>query len=438
MKTRRGWLVKRGRTFYATWEVNHKRFQRSTGCTTEKEALKVLARVMEPFLVEDTKKTLENVKTAIERADSRLAEIGDGTPPLTLDKAWFAFEKSTARPDSGESTLRQYDAELRRFIRFMVKHHPGPVKDHPDQIVMRDISEKVAEAYAADLNEAKVSPSTFNQHLNFLALLWRTLAKDIKGKANPWEGITRKWLNPLASRKRALTAAQFDSLLAAAEADPEARDLILILAWTGLRLIDAVKLTFGAVDFAKRVLSVVPQKTARRTGKAVMIPLFPAALEVLNRRHGDGVMRPGRYVFPELAEDYERDHGANLSKRLQDIFGRAGMQTAEARAGKSRAVVVYGAHSLRHHFVSAASAAGLPAAMIKSITGHSTDQMLEHYQHIGAELAEEMARRIGDTKALPPAESARLIEADAIRAIVERLTPENADQIKAELIALTQ
>ena len=32
---------------------------------------------------------------------------------------------------------------------------------------------------------------------------------------------------------------------------------------------------------------------------------------------------------------------------------------------------------------------------IKSITGHATDGMLEHYQHMGAELAGEIAKKIG-------------------------------------------
>jgi hypothetical protein len=33
--------------------------------------------------------------------------------------------------------------------------------------------------------------------------------------------------------------------------------------------------------------------------------------------------------------------------------------------------------------------------MIKSITGHATDDMLEHYQHMGAAQASEFAKLIG-------------------------------------------
>ena len=44
----------------------------------------------------------------------------------------------------------------------------------------------------------------------------------------------------------------------------------------------------------------------------------------------------------------------------------------------------------------------MPGAMIKSITGHGSDGMLEHYQQIGAGLAGEVAQHLtnGATKAL--------------------------------------
>lgn len=108
----------------------------------------------------------------------------------------------------------------------------------------------------------------------------------------------------------------------------------------------------------------------------------------------------GRLVFPDLADLYDRDRGAALSKRIATAFEKAGMQTSEERDGRARGVTVYGAHSLRHFFVTQATSAGMPAAMIKSITGHATDSMLEHYQQIGVELAGEVAARIGNGKPL--------------------------------------
>lgn len=442
MKTGKGFLIKRGETFYAVWKVNGVKHVKTTKCTTEREAEKELKRLTETFVIQDETKLLERVKAEIERGKNRLAIIEDEKhPPLTLDRAWSAYERSPGRPDSGESTMSQYDSELKRFIRWMAKEHPAAVKDHPERITMREITPILATEYAQDLTAAKLSASTFNQHVNFLTLLWRVLADEIKGEGvNPWDGIASKRLNSIASRKRALTPAQFEALMAVSESDPDIRDLLLVLAWTGLRLVDAVKLIWGAVDFSRNVISVTPQKTARRTGKTVFIPMFPVVKEVLNRRQSGKVLMPNKPIFGELVTSYDRDGGATLSKRLGEIFEKAGMKTSEAREGQARAVVCYGAHSLRHHFVSAASAAGIPAAMIKSITGHTTDSMLEHYQQIGAGLVDEIARQLGGSnghiKTLPPAQSRRLGDPDAIRAIVEGMSAKNWKASKDQLLKI--
>jgi integrase len=440
MKTRKGWLIVRGRTYHAAWKINGKLFTKSTGQTDHKDAVKELARIMQPFLVEDTVTTLQNIKATIEAGKDQLAILDEErNPPLSLDRAWKAFDASPSRPDSGERTLAGYKAEFERFKRWMTKEHPGADKDCPDRITMRDIGADVAGEYAQDLTAAKVSASTFNQHVKLLSLVWRKLAPEIKGGGvNPWSEISRRRLNPLANRKRALTPAQFDELLAQAVSDPEAHDLFVMLAWTGLRLVDAVKMTWGMVDFSRRVITLAPQKTMRRTGKTVSIPMFPAVKDVLDRRQEGKALNPARYVFPELVAEYDRDSGSTLSKRITAIFEKAGMPTSEARAGQARAVVCYGAHSLRHHFVSAASSVGMPSAMIKSITGHATDSMLEHYQHIGTDLAAEFGKRLGEggTKALPPAQSPRLIDAGMVSERLQAMTAKTWKTIRDELLTM--
>jgi hypothetical protein len=79
--------------------------------------------------------------------------------------------------------------------------------------------------------------------------------------------------------------------------------------------------------------------------------------------------------------------------------------------------------------------------MIKAITGHATDTMLEHYQHIGAGLVEEMARRLGsgmgEAKALPLG-PAHLVDAKSVLSLAESMTCENWEAKRDEIIKLTK
>jgi len=320
-------------------------------------------------------------------SETDLATVeAERNPPPRLARIWDMFLDSPNRPDSGPSTLRQYESEWDRFTRWLTGKHP-------DVVHMHQVTSTMASDYARDLNAAKLSASTYNQHRNLLRMVWRVLADECRLTVNPWDRVTPKTLNALANRKRSLTPAQFEALLNATETDGDLHDLFILLAWTGLRRVDAVLMKWGSVDFARRVISLAPVKTARRQGKVVHIPAFPAALEVLNRRQEGKSINPKGFIFPDLAAIYQREKGA-IAKRITQAFNRAGMATAEERADRGMAAVLYGCHSLRHFFVSAATAAGMPAAMIKSITGHATDGMLEHYQHLGADLAAGLAKRI--------------------------------------------
>lgn len=429
MKTRRGWLVKRGRTWYATWEVAGKRFQKTTHKTDKREATTELARIMEPFLIEDEARTLEHVKARIEGARGELARIDEERNPAPkIELIWGAFLESPSRPDSGDGTLCCYESEWRRFKAWLGATHPEV--DHLAQVTPATAAE-----YARDLSAAKLSASSFNQHRNLLRMVWRVLADECRLTANPWDKITPRKLNPLANRKRDVTPGQYEALLAAVAGEQDLCDLFVLLAWTGLRLVDAVLMKWGAVDFARRVLSLAPMKTARRQGKIVHIPLFPAALEVLNRRQEGKPMNPRGLVFPALAAVYDRDRTA-LSKRITAAFERAGITTNEARADRERNCVVYGAHSFRHLFVTAATAAGMPAAMIKSITGHATDGMLEHYQHLGADMAGDLAAKIGNSPAALPAHDTGIHA--KVKAIAEGLTAATWEAARAELLALVE
>lgn len=428
MRRRTGTLVKRGSKYYARWKVGDKVYLRSTGMTNRREAMAEMQRMIEPFNTATEIDSLERIAMRIKGRTAELEKLeAEANPPPEIGSVknkilhspvWLAYMDSPNRPDSGEATLRQYESEWRRFVSWLGAKFPKTKYLH-------QVTEQHAEEYARNLNDAKLSASTFNQHLNFLKLLWNVLADRAQPSVNVWDGIARRKLNALSNRKKALTPLQFDALLQATGDDQDLSDLFLILAWTGQRLVDGVMLKWEAVDFLKGVITLAPQKTARRQGKVIAIPLFPIPRDVLTRREGGQPIKPSDYVFPDLAEVYEHDASA-LTKRISATFERAGIETTEKRNGRARAVTIYGAHSLRHLAVTAFSSAGMPAAMIKSITGHASDGMLEHYQQIGVAMAAEISTRM--TATTLPTPGLLPSEANTIPPIQTLQTPAEAEE----------
>ena len=428
MKTRTGYLFRKNTpegkvspTWYVRVMVDGKPVVRSTGTANKRKAEQCRAEMIAPYILGDRARVLKAVAAKLGDVETEQQSIAAASHSLPdIAATWKMFLASKRRPDSGEATLRQYGAEWRRFSKWLATHHPEV--EHIQQV-----SAQLSEAYVGDMECAQMTPSTFNQHLRLLRMLWRVLEDEARLDGNPWVKITLKKGNKKANRKHDLTPAQFEALLNATLCDLDLRDLFLLLAWTGLRLADGILMKWGAVDFTSRVLTVTPKKTSRRTGQEVHIPIFPAVLAVLDRRQNGTVLDPRQQIFPELAKVYENNRSA-ITKRISDAFGRAGMETNEERKGRQRRAVVFGAHSLRHHFVTAATAAGMPGSMIKSITGHSTDEMLGHYQQIGKNIAAELATRIGsEQKQLAPHGSMPAIPSDNIAAL-----PEHRDDSQRE------
>ncbi len=386
MKTQSGYLYKRGKNgnWYLRVVIDGNPVVKSLGTTSKREAEKLRKELMHPLAVENRMDALRNIQGALTATGDELAELQKSATPIK--GAFWIYHKSPRRRDSGPGTLDKYESIYRRFEKWMTEKHPAAV-------ALETVTEAIVDQYAEDLKAAKFTASSFNQHKNFLKLLWKTL---LPKAANPWQGIAPQELDSLASRKETPTQAQYENLLAVTENDPDLHGLLIILANTGLRLIDAVLLKWGAVDFRNGVLTVAPRKTARRKGKVVFIPLLPDAAQVLNARQAGTVLDPAGYVFSEFAETYQRDRSA-IPKRIAKAFERAGMATKSEQAGRQRKLVLFGAHSLRHFFVTRATQAGIPVDTVRRWVGHSSVAMTDHYTHDSLQHAAALSARICGT-----------------------------------------
>ena len=429
MKHRTGHLYQRGNVFWLQYRIEGRLVQQSLGTTDREEAEAQQKAIMRPLMATDRVNALAMVqkKLADAKTEAQTAK-DDAHPPLAVADAWAAYEHATNRPDSSEIMLGRNKSTWKKFASWLSKKHPT-------KTFMRDIDAGAASGYAQRLTADQVTASTFNQHTGFLRLMWRCLAEPIRSAGSPWLTVNRKSLQRQrhANRRHTITPEQFENLLKAAS-DADYHDLFYVLGLTGQRLVDGIMLRWDSIDFKRKVITLNPRKTARY-GKTVFIPLLPALAELLQKRRA---MVGGEIAFPGLAADYERD-SASVSKRIQSTFTRAGMTPKETRAGVKRKVVVYGAHSLRHYFATQALSAGIPGEIVKRITGHSSDAMLEGYEHVDAAMISGLAAKLSNGKQplSLPAPQADIPRAK-VRALAEKLTTKTWKAVRDELLAMSK
>jgi len=441
MKRRTGYLIKRNKTYYAAWHIGDKLFMRTTGKQDKRDAETELHRIMEPFVAGDEVATLQNIAAKIEGNKADIARLTDErNPPLTIGNAWNTYKAAPSRPDSGERTLSDYEGYLTAFSDWIDAEH-SEIK------AVRDVSQAIANEYAAHLSAKKLAANSFNKHIGCLELVFRIVKTAARLSENPWTAIQRKRV--VHASRRELTTDELRAVCAAASG--EMRLLFALGIYTGLRLGDAATLRWAEVDLPRRIIRRIPAKIARRNPAPVSIPIHATLAAMLAEV---GKPKRGEYVLPETAAQYERDNSA-ISKRIQEHFEACGIRTAKTGTGfitvkndkgeeervstGKRAVLEVGFHSLRHTFVSLCRESGAPLAVVEAIVGHSSPAMTRHYTHVG-ELAAATAVNalptvIGDSPApaLPPA---KLIDAEQVKTLADKLSGKNWRTVKAELLGL--
>jgi integrase len=377
MKHRTGHLFKRGDTFYLFWKVNGKVFSKALRddngkpITTKREAEEARIKLMAPFTVADETAALESIAGKLEGRKAELAKWEDEQhPPLSIGQAWHEYLASPNRPDSGKSTLRQYEFQWQAFADWMNEKHA-------DTLTVREVTKEIAEEYASSLNHGRFSPSTYNKHLNLLTLVFRVVKNKAKLTGNPWEDIQRKRM--VTNSRREMTIDELRKVCQAATG--ELQTLLALGIYSGLRLGDCATLRWGEVDLPRGMIRRIPNKTARRNPKPVIVPIHPILRDMLA---GTPLDKRGEYVLPEMAALYAHNICA-VTDRVQGHFKACGITLHKPGTGTGgkRAVIEVGFHSLRHTFVSLCRESNAPLAVVESIVGHSNPSMTRHYTHVG-------------------------------------------------------
>ncbi len=363
----KGTIELHGRTYRARWMVDGKYYTRSTGTADRDKAEEKLAEFIEPFKLQDEKDTLALLAKKVEGVTAEIQAYEDAKPALALADGFEEYRRSTERPDTGEATLSMYESQYRRFVEWMAVHHPGAGE-------VRHVTRQMADEFMSGL-ALTFSANTYNKYATLFRRMWDVLAETARLTVNPWAKIKHKAEGKAATR-RELTVDELRRVCESAKG--EMRTLLAVGIYTGLRLGDCALLEWDRVDLARRMISVVPRKTARHAnGRHVVIPIHAALAAMLSEIPPKA--RKG-YVMPETAATYSADRAA-LTDKIQAAFKAVGIRTTTKAKGATRATVEVGFHSLRHTFVSLAANAGIPLAYVQSLVGHTSPAMTRHYFH---------------------------------------------------------
>lgn len=220
-----------------------------------------------------------------------------------------------------------------------------------------------------------VSASTVSDDLKIVRTAFNKARKQGAIQTNPCEAVD--FPKSVAQTREAFTASEVKALVATASA--EWKTPILLSFYAGLRLGDAVRLDWQAVDFSKGLLTFKAQKTKRLES----LPLHPTLRRHLENIAGD----TAGAISPKLAGQ-SIDGRSGLSRQFLNIVNEAGLGAPEGKKleGNRRRFTSKTFHSLRHGFVSSMANAGVSKEVRMKLAGHTSEDVATGYTH------HEMAR----------------------------------------------
>ncbi len=307
--------------------------------------------------------------------------------PETAGEAGELMERLRAavlRRGFSTHTLRAYERWARRFFLFHRWRRP-------QDLGVAEVSRFLDHPAGA----GRASPSTRNQALNALTLLYRdVLGRELLGAP----GAPRR-AKPSRRVPLVLSREEVEAILARLRGP--VRHLAALLYGSGLRLSEACRLRVRDVDFARDQILVHDGK-----GQKDRITLLPKSLRLPLREHLDTVARlhqedvlsgamraplpgaplgtgsgtswPRQWVFPASFTRLDRATGALLRGHIQEPTVQRAFAIAVRAAGITKPATC---HSLRHAFATHLFESGCDIRTIQELLGHTDVATTLGYTH---------------------------------------------------------
>lgn len=286
---------------------------------------------------------------------------------------WTAEWLRRKERESSKATIARYNGHTKSFLTWL--------GDERSIKPLESITPNDARKWREKLQDEGRVGKTVAGYMKDMGGVYRAAIREGLISFNPFTALEAVDTDDSIQRKP-FTSEEVSQLIAAAP-DEEWGGLILVAAYTGLRLGDAARLSWSAVDLQKKLITLIPSKTKKKK-REVKIPIQPDLLTFF-----EGVKitsdEPTSPVFPTLSK-MPVGSGTGLSATFNGIMAEADVDRGEAsrteeERGIGRIVYERGFHSLRHTFTSWLRNAGVSEEDRMALTGHSTRDSHAIYSH---------------------------------------------------------
>ena len=293
---------------------------------------------------------------------------------ISLNRADEFFRAWVVNMKRKPSTVKRYQQITEEFLELLGERAAFDIKaiepSHVQAFVNRDIA--LGRSGTTVTLNAKILRAAFNAAIRGGLL-----------ESNPAAAVHLP--DAIMEEREPFTPGEIATLLEAAK-KTHWETAIMLAAFAGLRLGDAAKLTWDAIDLIGGVIKFVPEKTSRK-GKELKIPLSDRLQAYLERLAGRPTAQSSPFLCPGLAGRVIGGR-AGLSAEFIALMSSANVTSEAVRAkdGRTRKFSRKTFHSLRHAFVSRLANAGVAEDVRAAIVGHADPKETARYSHLEMEI----------------------------------------------------
>lgn len=374
-----GHLFKRGKNWYLRFTVNGKRKTIALKTADKIEAEK-LSKSYLPVINAETREELAAHVAIAKR-------LKNENKKLPVSEVWEQLINHPSKPEWSKSTLAGYRKAWELFTELINAEFLG------------EVNSEHANNFARQLWKNKASASTYNHYIGHLKFIFRLMLVPAGLESNPFDGIPRK--KKETDKHQRLSDEQFKSIISVLDNPQkhkcyitnidEVKTLIILGAFTGLRLKDCVLMKMKSINYDNQSI----QAKTYKTGANVLLPISPALMRQLQPYRDC----KDEYLLPILATRYINERGS-ISATVARVFIAAGLETINIinpkKRQRQRNSNKYGFHSLRHTFISWCARAGVPLSIVQSIVGHFSQEMTQYYIQITDEERRQILNALPD------------------------------------------